>query len=325
MAQAPVTLTQNQFLSGLTDLALFLRLIATNTSELPAQFVDSFVTETLTNGNTQIYPWSEIPIVSDYQETSSLLTVTKVDAGEEFLQITKRKVIKSSYSSYILQMAFTSDSGVNDFIGYLLSQMESAKTNFLYNEIVASLFGKTFTGTGQNQLVKQYDLSGATSFTELNQGELVNQKEIEIAIQQTLNNIQHFSTKYSGLGKTQALSLSNLKMIMNEPYHSKNIVNLFATLLNSGVISSSFFKPTLHTIPTDKIPADKLAVIAWVMHRYAYQIFYKFTFMGSFFDESNLVVNRFLHFWYGEGWLENLPCVLFTANTVQLGAATRGK
>lgn len=318
MAQAPITLTQNEFLTGITNLALFMRLYATNTSELPAQFVDSFQTETLTNGNTKIYPWAELPTVTDYSETSSLLTVTKVDAGEEFLQITSKKVIKSSYSAYILSMAFTSETGLNDFIGYLLSQMESAKTNFLYNYIVNALFNKTFTGTGQNQQVIQYDLSSVTSFSELNQGELVNQKNIEIAIQQALNNIQHFSTKYSGLGKTQALSLQNLKMIMNEPYHSKNIVNLFATLLNSSVIENTFYKPTMYTIPTDKIPNNKQNVIAWVMHRYAYQIFYKFTFMGSFFDESNLVVNRFLHFWFGEGWLENLPAVLFTANQTPL-------
>lgn len=318
MSQGPITLTQNEFLTGLTNLALFMRIYATNTSSKPSDFVDSFVTDTITNGNTKIFPWSEIPNVTDYSETSSLLTVTKVEAGEEFLQINHKKVIKSSYSRYILSGAFTSDTGMNDFIGYLLSQMESAKTDHLYNIIINNLFNKTYLKTTQEQSVNQYDLSGATDFQNLNAGQLLNQKNIAIALQNIIENVQVYNTDYSGLGHTQALSLDNMKIIFNEPYHNESVVNLMATLLNSKYINENFNRPQLYTIPSIKIPTGKNNIIGWVLHRYAYQIFYKFVYMGSFFDESNLVINNFLHFWYGEGWLENLPTVQFKTKIITL-------
>lgn len=317
--KGPVVLTDNEFFTGLSNLALFMRLYATNTSSVADAFVESFMTDTLASGNTKIFPWADLPTVSDYNETSSLLTVTKVKAGEEYLQITERKVIKSSYSKYILDMAFTSESGMNEFIGYLLGQMESAKIDHLYNVIVNDLFTKVFTGTSQNKQVTQYDLSEVTTFTDLNNGELINQKQITQDVQLALSNIQVYNTNYNGLGNKEALDVKDMKFIFCEPYHTENIINLFATLLKSDVIEKSFSKPTMHTIPQIKVPSDGTSVIGWIMHKYAYQVFYKFVFMGSFFDVSNLVINNFLHFWYGKGWLENLPAVKFIANITKLG------
>ena len=75
---AAIVLTDNEFFTGLTNLALFMRLYATNTSDAPETFVDSFMTETLGSGNTKIFPWSDLPAVGDYSGTSTLLTVKKV-------------------------------------------------------------------------------------------------------------------------------------------------------------------------------------------------------------------------------------------------------
>lgn len=313
-----IILTDNEFFTGLTNLALFMRIYATNTSSAPDKFVDSFLTDTLEVGNTKIFPWADLPTVSDYSETSSLLTVTKVKQGEEYIQITEKKVIKSSYSKYILDAAFTSEYGMNDFIGYLLGQMESAKVDHLYNVIVNDLYSKVFTGAKQNKSVTQYDLSTVASFADLNNGQLVNQKQIALDVQNVLNNIQVFNSDYNGLGNKEALSVGDMKFIFCEPYHSEQLINLYASLLKSDVIENSFSKPEMYTIPEIKIPEGKTDVIGWIVHKYAYQLFYKFVFMGSFFDTSNLVINNFLHFWYGKGWLENLPAVKFTATKKEL-------
>lgn len=316
---AAIVLTDNEFFTGLTNLALFMRLYATNTSDAPETFVDSFMTETLGSGNTKIFPWAGLPTVGDYSGTSTLLTVKKVATGEEYLQVTEKKVIESSYNRYILDMAFTSESGMNEFIGYILGQMESAKTDHLYGVVIADLFAKALTGS-QLRTVDQYDLSKAATFSDLNAGQLINQKNITEAVQLTLDNIRIYSTKYNKLGNKQALSVSDMKFIFVDPYKTENIINLFASLLKSDVITDKFHKPAMYEIPTDAVPVSGSTVIGWIMHKYAYQLFYKFVFTGSFFDVSNLTVNNFLHFWYGKGWLENLPIVKLTAETKTLGA-----
>ena len=216
-------------------------------------------------------------------------------------------------------MAFTSESGMNEFIGYLLGQMESAKVDHLYNVIINDLFTKVYSGTQLVQ-VNQYDTSGATSFSEINAGDLINQKAISKAVELTVNNIGVYTTAYNSLGNKEALDVQDMKFVFCEPYHTENIINLFASLLKSDVIEKSFAKPTMYTIPQVKIPNGNTTVIGWLMHKYAYQMFYKFVFMGSFFDVSNLVINNFLHFWYGKGWLENLPRVGFKAQIITLPA-----
>lgn len=316
-----ITLTDNEFLTGLSNLALNMRLYATNNASAVSAFVDSFMTEPIANGNTKIFPWQDIPDVSDYAETSSVLTVTKPKAGEEYIQITQRKVIASSYSAQILRMAFTDERGCNVFIGYQLGLMESARVNHMYNDLLDVLFGKTFTGISQNHEIETYDLSGITSFMELRAGSTYNQETIALAIENDLQNMQIFSPNYNGLGNTEALDVGDLKLIFCEPYHNKSVIELYGTLLNSQIVKNSFKQPSMYTIPTLKIPTGQDKVIGWLMHKSALQAFYKFTFMGNFFDVSNLVVNNFLHFWYGRGWLENLPAVKLTAADITLPTA----
>jgi len=320
-----IVLNANEFFTGLTNLALFMRLYATNTSRVPDVFVDSFATETLPYGDTKIFTFSDLPEVGDYSATSSLLTVTKADTNQETIKITGKKVIKSSFSARILEMAFTGEEGLNDFTGYLLGQMESAKTAYLYDMIVDELFNKSFSTTNkQNQEVAIYDIADLTTVSEINNAELYNQKKIALAIQDNIQNMQVYNNQYNqiGTGETatsyyQALSLDDLRLVMCNPYNNEQVINLMATLLKSNYITESFEKPKTLIIPTIKIPSGSETVIAWIMHRYAYQWFYKFTLMGSFFDVSNLTINNFLHFWYGEGWLDNLPVCKITADFIE--------
>ncbi len=308
-----ITLTDNDFFSGLSNLALFMRLYATNTSRKPANFIESFATETLGSGNQKIFPFSDLPSVDDYNPVSTVLTVTKVDTNEETIEITEKKVIPSSYNTYILDMAFTSESGMNQFVGYLLGQMESAKENYMYEQILSDLFSKTFTGADQVKTVELESPGEDMSLMDRNQMELWNNKQIAKTVQLNLSNMQVYNNTYNSKGYTQALALEDLKFIFCEPYHTENLINLYATLLNSSVLENSFDKPTMYTIPEIKMPEND-KTIGWIMHKYAYQFFYKFVFMGNFFDVSNLCINNFLHFWFGKGWLDNLPvCKIMVA------------
>lgn len=319
-----IVLTDNEFFTGLSNLALVMKLHATNNSAEPEKFVNSFMSDKLESGNTKIFHWSDLPQVSDYSETSTLLNVTKVKNGEEYLQITEKKVIKSSYSKMILEMAFTSEDGMNEFVGYLLGQMESAKVNYLYNMIVNDLFAKTFTKDKQIHNINQYDLSSAKTFVELQSGGTINAENVYKEISFDINNIQVFSNNYNELDNTEALDISDIKLVMCEPFVTEQSVSMYATLLNSKVLDEAYDKPQLLKIPQIKIPTKSAAIvnpenlIGILMHKYAYQVFYKFVFMGSFFDESNLVINNFLHFWFGKGWLKNLPTIKFVKKTVAL-------
>lgn len=311
-----ITLTDNEFFTGLSNLALFMKLLATNTSSEPKRFIDSFATDVLKNGEAKVFPFSDLPTVSDYSANSSLLTVTKVNTNEETIKITEKKVVKSSYNKYILDMAFTSDSGMNYFVGYILGQMESAQTDYIYNQIITDLFGKTYSNLNkQNHSITIIDTSGITNPTELNSAETINQKRIALAIQNDIKNISVYNTQYNDKGYKQALDLKDLRLVVSAPFEYERIVNLFAELLKSEYIQESFDKPEKVVIPEIKIPANNGNVVGWLMHKQHYQYFYKFVFMGDFFDVSNLTVNNFLHFWFGKGFLDNLPAVKFTVTT----------
>jgi hypothetical protein len=322
-----IVLNANEFFTGLTNLALFMRLYATNTSRVPDTFVDSFATETLAYGDTKIFTFSDLPEVEEYSPTSTLLEVVKNDNNQETISITESKVIRSSFSTQILEMAFTGEEGLNDFTGYLLGQMESAKTAYLYDMIVSELFTETFGGTKQNVSVNVWQLdSSSVQMSEIDSASLINQKNIALAIQDNIQNMQVYNNQYNqvGTGETatsyyQALALDDLRLVICNPYNNEQVVNLMATLLKSNYIVENFERPKTLVIPTIKIPTGtgNANVICWIMHRFAYQWFYKFTLMGSFFDVSNLTINNFLHFWFGKGWLKNLPVCKIVANPVQ--------
>lgn len=320
-----ITLTDNEFFSGLTNLALFMRIYATNTSKKADDFVESFMTDILERGNQKLYPYADLPSVGNYSETSSLLTVTKPTVGEEAIAITEKKVIKSSYSAAILDAAFTSEYGMNDFIGYLLGQMESAKTAYLYDVITNDIFTKSFgagSGAQAKQLheVDQISLTGLTSLADINGAKSYNAKELAVAMQDDIQNIQVYNDKYNFKGLKEAVDYKDLRVVLVAKYRYAEVMEVMASLLNSDVIDKDFEKPEVLIVPSIKVPENKDEEIAWIMHKAFYQMFYKFVVNTSFFDASNLCVNNFLHFWYGKGFVEALPCVKLVKHDITLTA-----
>lgn len=313
-----VTLTANEFLTGLSNLALVVRLYPTNTSGEVERFVDSFRTETLSGGNTKIFPFVDMPAVKDYTQTSSVTTVSAPDTAEQVLQTNFRKMIPVSYSTYILKAAFTSESGMNDFVGYVLGMSNSALVKFLYEQIVAEIFGMTLTADRSKQTITiAADPASTTTYAERLAAQEWSQKEIVKAIEIELRNMTGvFSDQYNELGFTQALDYSDLRMILFEPWAAEQTLDVMATLLNSSVIEREFRKPDLFLVPSLAVPASPTTnanIIGVIMHKQRVQHFLQFEARGDFFDASNLVINDFLHAWGAVGEVTGLPACQFVA------------
>lgn len=320
-----VTLTANEFFTGMTNLALVVRTYPMNTSRKVKSFVDSFATETLSGGNTKIFPFVDVPDVDDYSETSSLLTVSKPTNTEQYLQTNYKKVIPISYSPYILAAAFTSDSGMNDFVGYILGLSESARDNFLMTEIIDSLVNLTTTAaTSSAQTISVINADALSTYVERNAAALYNQTAIVKAMQTHIRNMTGvFNSNYNELKYNQALDLSDLRLVMFDPWAIDLDLKLNAMIFGREYLNEVFERPEEITVPQLAVPASPATnanIIAIAMHKYRVQHFYQFEARGDFMDWSNLSINDFLHIWGAVGEVTGFPACKFTANITQPSA-----
>ena len=328
---ASIVLTPNEYYTGLVNFILFMRLYATNTSNRQKNIVDVFASETLEFGDQKVFPFAEIPKVEDYSLTSSLLTDKPIKYAEEFIGDPIRKKISLSRIEPFLKMGMMGASGLQTFSGYILGLMESAKEDYLYGEIMSDLINWTPTISTNKEMAKKVDLlptEGVTDAEKLNAIELQNQKRIEKAWQKTFDDFSIYSDVFLDVdnaitGKEtnfkSAVNLEDLIFIGNAEYLNDRVVNLMATLLKSDVIDSAFKRPVCLKVPQrtfDDLNAS--STIGFVAHKYWYQWFYHFVFMGSFFDIDTVRIKNVLHFWYSKGKLKNLPASKLTANYITL-------
>ena len=311
-------LNNNQYYTGLTNLALYVSTHVLNRSNRTAATIDTFTTESIPYGDTKVFRALPLPGVDDYSKTSSLLgdhtpnftptgEQTAINVWEEAISISNKKVIKNSYSKAHLLMAVSSETGANEFISVVLGNIDAAKNDFLYDKIVDLLFSSTY---GKSETVTLLDTSNITNPTELQAAEIINNKRIAKTVQKAIDGMTHYTGNYNVKGMKQSVDLSDLRLVVMQPYKNNAVVDLFAELLNSQYISENFPKPELLTIPEVKASAATgydNKVICILMHKNVIQLFYKLVFMGEFFDPSTLRVNNFLHFWYALGKLDQLP------------------
>lgn len=313
-----MNLNNNAYYTGLTNLALYIAMYSTNNSSRTASVIDKFTTDSLAYGDTKIFRSLPFPEVSDYSKNSSLLgdhtpsftptgASAPVNAIEETLSVNNKKLIKNSYSLKNLELAVTSEYGANEFIAIVMSNIESAKNDYLYNLIVEELYKSSY---GKTEEVELLDLESQTLPSEIEAGNILNQKKITEVIQKTIDSMTHYTTLFNKYGLKQSLDLSDMRLVVFQPYKNKAVLDLFAELLNSNYITDNFPRPELVTIPETKASEAtdyNKNIVAVLMHKNCIQLFYKLVFMGDFFDPSTLRVNNFLHFWFALGQLEQLP------------------
>ncbi len=322
-----VTLNNNEYFTGLVNFILFMKIYATNTSKRQKRLTDIFCTETLEYGDQKAFAFAELPAVEDYSLTSSLLTDKPIKYNQEFIGSPIKKKISLSRVEPFLKMATMNSSGFKTFVSYILGLMESAKEDYLYTEIMKDLLTWTPTvtsGKEMNQTVNLFDTSEMTDPQAINEAELQNQKRIELAWQKTFDDFSIFTDVFLDIDNVgnstnfkSALDLKDLIFIGNAKYLNERVVNLMATLLKSDAINKNFQRPTVVKIPQRTFDANSGSkVIGFVAHRYWYQWFYHFLFMGSFYDVDTVRVKNVLHFWFSKGRLKNLPAMKLTAGTV---------
>ena len=318
-------LNDNQFYTGLTNLALYVAMYATNRSNRTKSLIDTFTSESLDYGDTKIFRSVPFPQVGDYSPNSSILGnhtpqfvprggSEPVNAVEETLKIDNFKLIKNTINRYMLEMAVKSEYGISDFIAIVMGNIEAAKNDYLYDMLINQLFDAV---PGATEDVALIDAGEEVVPTQIQAAAILNQKNIALKIQYVIDSLTHYSTNYNEYGLKQSVDMQDLRLIMIQPYQNQAVVDLFAQLLNSKYINEKFPQPDLLTVP--ELKASQAThynnkIVGFVMHKAAIQMFYKLVYMGEFFDPSTLRVNNFLHFWYGVGQVKQLPMVKIVVN-----------
>lgn len=320
-----IQLTDNEYYTGLSNLALYVAMYSTNKTDKSRSLIDAFTTESLDYGDTKIFRSVPFPAVGDYSQTSSLLgnhtpeftptgEESPVRGIEEILRISNKKIIKNSYNTEMLKMAVKSEYGMSDFLAIVMGNIEAAKVDYLYDMVVNDLYSLT---PADELTVTAVDTGEAAAPSEIQAAATLNLKAIELKIQYAIDKLTHFNTECNKYGLKQAVNLSDLRLVVFQPYQNDLVVNLMAELLRSPYITENFAKPDMVTIPEYKASqSDNYdnKLVALVMHKAAYQLFYKLVIMGEFYDPSTLRINNFLHFWFGSGQVEQLPCVAIKLN-----------
>lgn len=311
-------LNNNEYYVGLTNLALYIAMYTTNRSDRTQSVINTFTTEPLEYGDTKIFRSVPFPEVSDYSKNSSLLEnnvpsfvptgeTDPVNAIEETISVDNFKLIKCTINKEHLKMAIKSEYGAGEFVAIVMSNIEAAKANFLYDLLINQLYDAEYCEEVEVELL---DLTTQTLPSEIEAGEILNQKKICEALQKQIDSMTHYTNLFNKYGLTQSLNLSDMRLIVFQPYKNQAVNNLFSELLNSKYISENMPRPEMLTIPEQKCSEathynDKYVCV--LAHKNFIQIFFKLIYMGEFFDPSNLNTNNFLHFWYGLGQVKQLP------------------
>ena len=324
MAAPNVVLTPNEYFTGLVNFILFMRLYATNTSKKEKTIIDVFASETLEFGDKKAYPFAELPKVEDYSLTSSLLSDKSIKYSQEFIGNPIKKKISLSRVEPFLKMAMMNSGGMSTFVSYILGLMESAKTDYLYNEIMKDLIKWTpsvSTSKEMNQNVSLIDTSSLSDAVTENAAELQNQKRIEKKLQKIYDDFTLFTDVFIDIDNTvestnfkTAVDKKDLIFITNARFANDKIMDWLVASLKPSLLRENFRSPYMLKIP-ERTFSDNSAndVIGFVVHKHWYQWFYHFVFMGSFFDIDTVRIKNVLHFWYSKGRLKNLPAAKLTA------------
>lgn len=327
-----ITLNANEYYNGLVNFILFMRLYATNTSKRQKTIVDELASETLSFGDQKAFPFAELPKVEDYSTTSSLLTNKPIKYTEEFIGNPIKKKISLSTIEPFAKMAMMSASGVSVFFGYIMGLMDSAKYDYLYNEIISDLIKWTPTNSNNKEMQINIDLIDTTKLTtpeSILAADTINQQRIEEKLQYIYDSFSIFSDIFidvdnaSSTNFKTAVDKKDLLLISNAKFANEKTVSLMATMLKSDVIADAFKHPVMLKIPEKTFKDNqKEKIIAFVVHRNWYQWFYHFIYRSSFIDPDTVMKKDVLHFWYSKGRLKNLPATQLNANYVDIAAAS---
>lgn len=326
----PITLPLNLWLGALTCLINYTQTIDTNTGAFDIPILNETQDINVPNGNGKLLLSADLPDVQDYSKITSLLNVVEPVVAEQYVALSKFKVIPLSVARQFFRLSFLSETDSSSFVGYVLSLMNASKNVYLYTEIVQLISSWVATpfddkkdiSTGKRGqktsiiTIDLWDISTLKDVALINQYLTYNSNIIYNTILNVKANLNSPTRDYNEQGMIEFVNVADLKIFINSYFSNYLTVNTLATLLNSEKITSNENNVNKYlTIPQIMLaPDDQEKVVGWLGHGRKFQWGYFYNLATAFFDSSNLTTNNWLHYSYYMATVDNYPMIKLVAN-----------
>lgn len=322
-----VSLTQNEFVGSLTNLAIQ-TLVNKTIADTASPLVQSCMFDAVEYGDKALMISVDTLAVTDYSDQSSLLSVVKPTLDEQALSTTDKKKIQVTLNRYLMKGAFANEYSIADAFAVILSMLQKTKNIYMYKKVVNAY--ETYAGglenngttkpmlATQTKTINMVDVSAVTGEADKKAAREFNSNQIYKALLELQQGMCSPTRLYNELGFETMSNPDDLKLVINGYFMNEMIVETMATLLNSSKISDNEKWAETHVIPEVQFANTdtKTNVIGWFGDRNKYQIRPRFEVGTSFFDASTLNQNDWLHFWLISGFVNGYPLVKLVANYV---------
>lgn len=306
-----ITLQANRFLGPLTNLIAYSQVANTTERGRVGDFVNSFQDINVENGDGKVVLSADLLDVNDLSGTSSLLETNEPTVNEQYVSVQNYKVIPMTINKYLMRGAFVAEDQLANFIGYLLSIMQTTKTVYLSKEIIKELEAYTPTQATQTVEIQTIDTTGLTDPMQLQAAKTFNANAVQEAVINVLNELSFATKDFNDLGYEEVIDYSSMKFIIKSSENSKVLINSLATLLNSPKITESQKWRETYVVPDKQFTNAENENVAWLMHDKKIQYGYFYEVATEFFDASTLNQNEWLHFAYYLATIDAYPAVCF--------------
>lgn len=299
-----ITLNANKFLATLTNLIAYVATNDTLSGRGVLPLIEWAKSVNIDYGDSILLRSVDLPEVEDYDEAMSLTEVKKPTVDEQVISIKDYKVIRLSINRWFLPMAFLSSYALNDFASYVLSTMRASRDKFIYEEIISCIEGWTPVQSGQTLEIELTDTASLTG-EDLYTAEKANARKIAKALKNTIDQFNAFTSDYNDLGYTEQIAPGDMDLIINNTYNTDLIVDAYAVLFNSNLITDSYKWGKTIVIPSKQLSDEN--TIGYFMHRGKVRYGYGYEVQTNFFNPANLIDTSYLHFNYYIDSVKALP------------------
>ncbi len=306
-----ITLSANRFLGALTNLIAYSQVANTTERGRVGDFVSSFQDINVENGDGKVVLSSDLLDVENLSGTSSLLSTTLPTIDEQYVNVENYKVIPMTINKYLMRGAFVAEDQLANFVGYLLSIMQTTKVVFLSKEIIKELEAYVPTQATQTVKVQTIDTTGLTDPMQLQAANTYNANAVQKAFINALNEMSFATKDYNDLGFEEVIDFSSMKLVIKSSKNSDLITDSLATLLNSDKITEAQRWSETFVVPDKQFTDEDNKNFAWLMHNKKIQYGYFYEVATEFFDGSTLNQNEWLHFAYYLDTIKAYPAVCF--------------
>lgn len=312
-----ITLNANKFLGTITNLVGTQQTADTMQGGELGEFVNSFQDINVENGDGKVVYSSDIYDVLDLNASqSSLLTSNPPDVKEQYIPVTRYKVIPLTINRYLTRNAFVKEDQLAYFVAHLMAVMESTKLIHMSNDIIAEIEAYVPTNDAQTVELDLEEILENDTADVIEAKNRLNAKKIFKALINKSHDVSWDSNEYNDDGFTEIINNNEMKVIIKTEDNTDMVVDALATLLNSAKITDAERWGKTFAVPKRKFQNSE-DVVAWFMHNRKVQFGYFYNVATSFFDGSTLNEQDWLHFSYYLDTVNAYPCIkLVRASTV---------